>query len=32
VGFALLERPGDVRTGQPVHEGDLRAAVAELRA
>jgi shikimate kinase/3-dehydroquinate synthase len=32
VGFALVEAPGDVRTGQPVHDADLRAAVAELRA
>ena len=32
VGFVLVESPGDVRTGQPVPEGELRSAVAELRA
>jgi shikimate kinase/3-dehydroquinate synthase len=32
VGFVLVESPGDVRTGQPVSEGELRSAVAELRA
>jgi shikimate kinase/3-dehydroquinate synthase len=32
VGFALVEAPGDVRTGRPVPDGELRAAVAELRA
>ena len=32
VGFVLVEAPGDVRTGRPVPEGELRAAVAELRA
>jgi shikimate kinase/3-dehydroquinate synthase len=32
VGFVLVEAPGDVRTGRPVREGELRAAVAELRA
>jgi shikimate kinase/3-dehydroquinate synthase len=32
VGFALVEAPGDVRTGRPVPEGELRSAVAELRA
>jgi shikimate kinase/3-dehydroquinate synthase len=31
VGFVLVEAPGDVRTGRPVAEGELRAAVAELR-
>ena len=30
VGFALVEAPGDVRTGMPVSPDDLRAAVAEL--
>ena len=32
VGFVLVEAPGDVRTGRPVPEGELRSAVAELRA
>jgi shikimate kinase / 3-dehydroquinate synthase len=32
VGFVLVEAPGDVRHGRPVPEGELRAAVAELRA
>jgi shikimate kinase/3-dehydroquinate synthase len=32
VGFVLVESPGDVRPGRPVPEGELRAAVAELRA
>jgi shikimate kinase / 3-dehydroquinate synthase len=31
VGFVLVEAPGDVRAGRPVAEGELRAAVAELR-
>jgi shikimate kinase / 3-dehydroquinate synthase len=31
VGFVLVESPGDVRAGRPVPEGELRAAVAELR-
>jgi shikimate kinase/3-dehydroquinate synthase len=31
VGFVLVEAPGDVRTGRPVGEGELRAAVTELR-
>jgi shikimate kinase/3-dehydroquinate synthase len=31
VGFVLVEAPGDVRAGRPVGEGELRAAVAELR-
>jgi shikimate kinase/3-dehydroquinate synthase len=31
VGFVLVEAPGDVRAGRPVPEGELRAAVAELR-
>jgi shikimate kinase / 3-dehydroquinate synthase len=30
VGFALVEAPGNVRTGCPVADDDLRAAVAEL--
>jgi shikimate kinase/3-dehydroquinate synthase len=30
VGFALVEAPGDVRTGVAVSPDDLRAAVAEL--
>jgi shikimate kinase/3-dehydroquinate synthase len=30
VGFVLVEAPGEVRTGCPVAEDDLRAAVAEL--
>ena len=32
VGFVLVEAPGDVRTGCPVADDDLRAAVAELSA
>jgi shikimate kinase/3-dehydroquinate synthase len=32
VGFVLVEAPGDVRTGRPVDDADLRAVVAELRA
>ena len=32
VGFVLVESPGDVRPGRPVEEGELRRAVAELRA
>jgi shikimate kinase / 3-dehydroquinate synthase len=32
VGFVLVEAPGDVRHGRPVPDGELRAAVAELRA
>jgi shikimate kinase/3-dehydroquinate synthase len=32
VGFVLVESAGDVRTGRPVPEGELRSAVAELRA
>jgi hypothetical protein len=28
----LVESPGDVRPGRPVPEGEVRAAVAELRA
>jgi shikimate kinase / 3-dehydroquinate synthase len=32
VGFVLVEAPGDVRPGRPVPDGELRAAVAELRA
>jgi len=31
VGFALLDAPGAVRTGVPVGEGELRAALEELR-
>jgi len=31
VGFVLVESPGDVRPGRPVPDGELRAAVAELR-
>jgi shikimate kinase/3-dehydroquinate synthase len=31
VGFVLVEAPGDVRTGRPVGEGELRAAVTELQ-
>ena len=31
VGFVLVEAPGDVRAGRPVPEGEVRAAVAELR-
>jgi shikimate kinase/3-dehydroquinate synthase len=30
VGFVLVEGPGDVRTGCPVADDDVRAAVAEL--
>ena len=32
VGFVLVEAPGDVRPGRPVADGELRRAVAELRA
>jgi len=32
VGFVLLDAPGDVRVGEPVPDGDLRAALEELRA
>jgi shikimate kinase / 3-dehydroquinate synthase len=32
VGFVLVEAPGDVRAGRPVDEGEIRRAVAELRA
>ena len=32
VGFVLVESAGDVRTGRPVPQGELRSAVAELRA
>jgi shikimate kinase/3-dehydroquinate synthase len=31
VGFVLVEAPGDVRTGAPVAEGDVRAALEGLR-
>jgi shikimate kinase/3-dehydroquinate synthase len=31
VGFVLVESPGDVRPGRPVPDGELRAAVTELR-
>jgi shikimate kinase/3-dehydroquinate synthase len=31
VGFVLVEAPGDVRTGCPVAEDDVRAAVEALR-
>jgi shikimate kinase/3-dehydroquinate synthase len=31
VGFVLLEAPGDVRTGAPVAESDIRAALTELQ-
>ena len=31
VGFVLAERPGDVRVGERVQAGDLRAAVERLR-
>ena len=30
VGFVLVEAPGDVRTGMPVAEQDVRAALAGL--
>jgi shikimate kinase/3-dehydroquinate synthase len=30
VGFVLVEAPGDVRTGAPVAEPDVRSALAEL--
>jgi shikimate kinase/3-dehydroquinate synthase len=30
VGFVLVDAPGAIRVGQPVPDGDLRAAVAEL--
>ena len=32
VGFVLVDAPGDVRTGEPVADGALRAALQELRA
>jgi shikimate kinase/3-dehydroquinate synthase len=32
VGFVIVEAPGDVRTGVPVAEGDVRAALEGLRA
>jgi shikimate kinase/3-dehydroquinate synthase len=32
VGFVMVEAPGDVRPGRRVAEGELRRAVAELRA
>ncbi|HEX6025387.1 MAG TPA: bifunctional shikimate kinase/3-dehydroquinate synthase [Solirubrobacter sp.] len=31
VGFVLVEAPGDVRTGMPVTESDVRAALGGLR-
>jgi hypothetical protein len=31
VGFVLLPRPGEPRTGQAVDRASLRAAVEELR-
>jgi shikimate kinase/3-dehydroquinate synthase len=31
VGFVLVEAPGDVRTGAPVSEADVRAALGGLR-
>jgi shikimate kinase/3-dehydroquinate synthase len=31
VGFVVLEAPGDVRTGVPMAEGDVRAALEGLR-
>ena len=31
VGFVLVEAPGDIRTGCPVADDDLRAAVAQLQ-
>jgi shikimate kinase/3-dehydroquinate synthase len=31
VGFVLVEAPGDVRTGMPVAESDVRAALGGLR-
>jgi shikimate kinase/3-dehydroquinate synthase len=31
VGFVLVEAPGDVRTGCPVADDDLRAAVGQLQ-
>jgi shikimate kinase / 3-dehydroquinate synthase len=30
VGFVLVEAPGDVRTGRPVHDDDLLHALEEL--
>src|SRR5206468_12091375 len=30
VGFVLVEAPGDVRTGAPVAESDIRAALTKL--
>ena len=31
VGFVLVDAPGDVRTGAPVAESEVRAALSELR-
>lgn len=31
VGFVIVDAPGDVRTGVPVDEADVRSALAELR-
>jgi shikimate kinase/3-dehydroquinate synthase len=31
VGFVLVDAPGQVRTGCPVSEDELRGALAELR-
>ena len=31
VGFVLVEAPGEVRTGVPVAESDIRAALSSLR-
>jgi shikimate kinase/3-dehydroquinate synthase len=30
VGFVLVEAPGEIRTGMPVAERDIRAALSEL--
>ena len=31
VGFVVVDAPGDVRTGVPMAENDIRAAIGELR-
>ena len=31
VGFVVVDAPGDVRTGVPMAENDVRAAIGELR-
>jgi shikimate kinase/3-dehydroquinate synthase len=31
VGFVLVDAPGNVRTGAPVAESEVRAALSDLR-